>query len=172
MKNRTGPTINARFCAISGSIATTCLSEIRRPHARWKERLLKRFVVWCRNWSLKKWQNVRRFGTGMSKTHGCVNPCYHVFTPPHPHPHPLPSPTQPCTHAAWSAAMGTGWRPDWMETWQGLRGGGTIYKQYRVFAGWNMNKTCIVKVGFPIAAMAFSCGAQLFLWMNQSILLF
>ena len=112
MKNRTGPTINARFWAISGSIATTCLSEIWRPHARWKERLLKLFVVWCRNWSLKKWQNVRRFGTWMSKTHGCVNPCYHVFTPPHPHPHPLPSPTQPCTHAAWSAAMGTGWRPD------------------------------------------------------------
>ena len=108
--------------SISGSIATTCLSEIWRPHARWKERLLKLFVIWCRNWSLKKWQNVRRFGTWMSKTHGCANPCYHVFTPPHPHPHHLPSPTQPCTHAAWSAAMGTGWRPDWMETWQGLRG--------------------------------------------------
>ena len=45
----------------------------------------------------------------------------------------------------------------------GPSGGGTIYKQYRVFAGWNMNKTFIVKVGFPIAAMAFSCGAQLFL---------
>ena len=24
-------------------------------------------------------KNVRRFGTWMSKTHGCVNPCYHVF---------------------------------------------------------------------------------------------
>ena len=65
--------------SISGSIATTCLSETWRPHARWKKRLLKLFVVWCRNCSLKKWQNVRRFGTWMSKTHGCVNPCYHVF---------------------------------------------------------------------------------------------
>ena len=65
--------------SISGSIATTCLSETWRPHARWKKRLLKLFVVWCRNWSLKKWQNVRRFGTWMSKTHGCVNPCYLVF---------------------------------------------------------------------------------------------
>ena len=65
--------------SISGSIATICLSETWRPHARWKKRLLKPFVVWCRNWSLKKWQNVRRFGTWMSKTHGCVNPCYQVF---------------------------------------------------------------------------------------------
>jgi len=65
--------------SISGSIATTCLSEIWRPHARWKKRLLKLFVVWCRNWSLKKWQNVRRFGTWMSNTHGCVNPCYMVL---------------------------------------------------------------------------------------------
>ena len=65
--------------SISGSIATTCLSETWRPHAGWKKRLLKLFVVWCRNWSLKKWQNVRRFGTWMSKTHGCVSPCYLVF---------------------------------------------------------------------------------------------
>ena len=65
--------------SISGSIATTCLSETWRPHARWKKRLLKLFVVWCWNWSLKKWHNVRRFCTWMSKIHGCVNPCYHVF---------------------------------------------------------------------------------------------
>ena len=66
--------------SISGSIATTCLSETWRPHARWKEMLLKLIVVWCRNWSLQKWQNVRRrFGTWMSKTHGCVNPCYLFF---------------------------------------------------------------------------------------------
>ena len=64
--------------SISGSIATTCQSETWRPNARWKKRLLKLFVDWCRNWSLKKWHNVRRFGTWMSKTHGCVNPCYHV----------------------------------------------------------------------------------------------
>ena len=44
-----------------------------------KQMLLKLFVVWCRNWSLKKWHNVRRFCTWMSKIHGCVNPCYHVF---------------------------------------------------------------------------------------------
>ena len=31
--------------------------------------------------NLKKWENVRRFDTLMSKTHGCVNTCYHVFQP-------------------------------------------------------------------------------------------
>ena len=47
--------------SISGSIATTCLSETWRPHARWKKRLLKLFVVWCRNCSLKKWQKREAF---------------------------------------------------------------------------------------------------------------
>jgi hypothetical protein len=80
MKNRTGPTINARFWhrfyqwiyrhnMSKWDMTTKC---------EMKKRLLKLFVDWCRNWSLKKWHNVRRFGTWMSKTHGCVNPCYHV----------------------------------------------------------------------------------------------
>ena len=81
MKNHTGPTINARFWdrIYQWIYRHNCLNETWRPHARCKKRLLKLFVVWCRNWSLKKWQNVRRFGIWMSKTHGCVNPCYHGF---------------------------------------------------------------------------------------------
>ena len=82
MKNRTGPTINARIWdRIYQWIYRHNMSKwdmTWRPHARWKKKALETFVVWCRNWPLKKWQNVRRFGTWMSKTHGCVNPCYHV----------------------------------------------------------------------------------------------
>ena len=81
MKNRTGPTINARFWdriyqwiyrhnMSKWDMTTTC---------KMKKRLLKLFVIWCRNCSWKKWQNVMRFGTWMSKTHGCVNPCCHVY---------------------------------------------------------------------------------------------
>ena len=77
MKDCTGPTISARFWdRIFQWIYTHIMS-------KWDMTTtceFKLFVVWCRNWSLKKWQNVRRFGTWVSKTRGCVNPCYHVFS--------------------------------------------------------------------------------------------
>ena len=78
MKNGTGPTINARFWdriyqwiyrhnMSKWDIASRC---------EMKKSLCKLFVVSWRNCWFEKWQNVRRFDTLMSKTHGCVNPCY------------------------------------------------------------------------------------------------
>ena len=69
--------------SISGSIATTCLSETWRPHARWKKRLLKLFVVWCRNWSLKKMTKREAFWhMDVKNTRLCksVLPCYNSFS--------------------------------------------------------------------------------------------
>ena len=76
-----GPTINARFWdriyewiyrhnMSKWDIASRC---------EMKKSLCKLFVVSWRNCWFEKWQNVRRFDTLMSKTHGCVNPRYHVF---------------------------------------------------------------------------------------------
>ena len=81
MKNGTGPTINARFWdriyqwiyrhnMSKWDIASRCEME---------KSFCKLFVVSWRNCWFEKWQNVRRFDMLMSKTHGCVNPCYHVI---------------------------------------------------------------------------------------------
>ena len=79
-KNRTGPTINARFWdriyqwiyrhnMSKWDIASRC---------DFKNCLCKLFVVSWRNCWFEKWQNVRRFDTLMSKTHCCVNPYLYV----------------------------------------------------------------------------------------------
>ena len=82
MKNRTGPTINAkswdriyqwiyRHNISKWDIASRC--EMKKKPLQTFRRLVTK-LLW-----FEKWQNMRRFDTLMSKTHGCVNPCYPVF---------------------------------------------------------------------------------------------